>query len=249
MMSTPLETSSAPLADVECIHGEHSGYDGPTMTRPYAYRGDATLPRSFKTGERVYTNSSSRRGYDYEEDFWPKQTSSLPRKVANGVNRTQNVRGSFVAGGLHAAGQGYYEDHIIHGNINEIPDRQMLNDNVRSPSPSLNTSGMSSPKQSSLGSHGSISTSNSLSPHKKKAHKPSFRAFGSLIQKMMRQIRNMDESKSPGEERTTRNSQTSDAVDNLNHNQGVYLSPVTSNPLKLNGKVPGLVTCGRAGLL
>ncbi|XP_033630148.1 ubiquitin carboxyl-terminal hydrolase 31-like [Asterias rubens] len=251
MMSTPLETSSAPLADVECIHGDHSGYDdGPTMTRPYAYRGDATLPRSFKAGERVHTNS--RRGYDYEEDFWPKQTSSLPRKVANGVNRTQNVRGSFIAGGLHATGQQqqqspgrYREDHVIHGNINEIPDRQMLNDNVRSPSsPSLNTSGMSSPKQSSLGSHGSISTNNSLSPtHKKKAHKPSFRAFGSLIQKMMRQIRNMDESKSPpGHERTTtRNNQASDAVENLNHNQGVQLSPLmTSNPVKLNGKVPGL---------
>ena len=225
--------------------------DDPAMIRPYAYRGDSTLPRSFKTGERGHVNH---RGYEYEEGFWSQhsqQTTSLPRNVANGVNRTHNVRENFVAGGLHVQGLhqshtsnsrpnvvSYRDEHVIHQNINDSPDRRVLNDNVRTPSPSLNTSGMPSPKQSSLGSHGSISTSNSLSPHKKKAHKPSFRAFGSLIQKMMRQIRNMDETKTPAE--NTRNVRTNDSVDNFNHHQGVHLSPMSSYPVRLNGKIPGL---------
>ncbi|XP_038068030.1 ubiquitin carboxyl-terminal hydrolase 31-like isoform X2 [Patiria miniata] len=250
MMSAVREyESAAPLADIECIqHGERVGYmsDDHPDDRHYAWRGDSTLPRSFKTGVGGDGSFAQGRGYDYEQEYWPQKTASLPRSVANGVNRTHNVRENFIAGGLRSHGLqqtltgsrpnvvSYSDEHVVRQNMNNSPDRRGLNDNVRSLSPSSNTSSLSSPKQPSLGSHGSISPSNSLSPHKKKSHKPSFRAFGSLIQKMMRQIRNMDESKSPVDD--TRSVHTNDDLDN----QGVHLSPISSNPVRLNGKVPGL---------
>ncbi|XP_072029895.1 ubiquitin carboxyl-terminal hydrolase 43-like [Amphiura filiformis] len=211
-------------------------YEHSSSAYPYCYRGDTSLPRGSKLSTEI-------TGLFDEEQFWQNRTLSLPRHVANGV--TRSISEHFTGDRLRAirpitSSSGSLASRSINGTPQRAYTESISSEQLGTESPMLKPAFDSSMhSQPSVSSFGSVLT-NSASPHhhhqKKKSRKPSFRAFGHLVQKMMRQIRSMDDSRS---------SYTDDSGSSVYANDEaeghVYrTSSPPLSPLRLNCRVPGI---------
>ncbi len=207
---------------------------------PYCYRGDTSLPRGSKYSTEI-------TGLLDEEQFWQNRTSSLPRHVVNGV--TRSISEHFSGDRLGAirpitSSSGSLASRSINGTPQRSYAESPNNDQTGTESPMLKPAFESSMhSQPSVSSFGSVLTSSASPhhhhhhhPHKKKSRKPSFRAFGHLVQKMMRQIRSMDDHDS-------RNYVDDDGSMYVNDETDGHMYRTSSpplSPLRLNCRVPGI---------
>lgn len=197
---------------------------------PYCYRGDTSVPGG------KYSSEITASLFD-EEQFWQNRTASLPRHVTNGV--TRSISEHFTTDRLRAirpitSSSGSLASKSVSGTPQRIYSDSVNDELTGAESPMLKPAFDSSMhSQASVSSFGSMLT-NAASPHhhKKKSRKPSFRAFGHLVQKMMKQIRSMDDSRSFTDDSMYANDETDGPMYRTS-------SPPLS-PLRLNCRVPGI---------